>query len=100
MRSGLRREASSKKLRSSESPSRGWEAEQGQENGVLVCPVCECSWLSPTARGTSRPYRRWGERQSSRERVRQLRRDIQTLQGELDQELEMLQEEANPEPVV
>jgi hypothetical protein len=66
--------------------------EQGQETGVLVCPVCDSRWLSPTARGTSRPHRRWGERQPSWDRVHQRRRDIQTLPGELDQELEMLEQ--------
>ena len=74
-----------------------WEAEQGQENEVLVCPVCECSWLTPTARGTARPHRRWGQREPSWGRVRQLRGDIQALQAELDKELDALEDLANPD---
>ena len=76
---------------------RQWEREQGQEKEALVCPVCGNSWLTPTARGTSRPHRRGGQHEPSWDRVRQLRAAIQTLQSELDQELEALEDQATPE---
>ncbi|HUY24338.1 MAG TPA: hypothetical protein VMV09_03410, partial [Candidatus Saccharimonadales bacterium] len=74
-----------------------WESEQGQEREELIFPVCESRWLSSTARGTSRPHRRWGQHEPSWNRVRQLRADIQTLQAELDKELEALEDQANPD---
>ena len=76
---------------------RQWEKEQGQEKEELVCPVCQRQWLRPTARGTSRPHTRWDMPQPSWDRVRQLRGDIQTLQAELDKELEALEEQADPD---
>ncbi|HUY25468.1 MAG TPA: hypothetical protein VMV09_09235 [Candidatus Saccharimonadales bacterium] len=70
---------------------RTWESEHGQESEVLACPVWGNSFLSPTAKGTSRPHRRWVVPQASRDRVRELRRDVAALQSELDQALDLLE---------
>ena len=68
-----------------------WEREQGQEYERLVCPVCRSAWLTPTSSGTSRPHRRFDLESSSWDRVRQLRKDIQILQSELDRLLDALE---------
>jgi hypothetical protein len=69
-----------------------WEQEQGQEKEELVCPIFQRRWLSPIARGTSRPHRLSDIPQPSWDRVLQLRRDIQTLPVELDRKLDLLEE--------
>lgn len=74
---------------------RQWEREQGLEKEALVCPVCGRSWLSPTARGTSRPHSRWDVPKPSWDRVRQLRGAIQALEAELDRELDGLEIESD-----
>jgi len=68
-----------------------WEREQGQERERLVCPICGSIWLAPTAKGTSRPHRRYDISAASWDRVRELRADIQTLQAELDRLLDELE---------
>lgn len=68
-----------------------WEREQGQEHERLSCPVCGDSFLVPTSRGTSRPHRRSGHDHPSWGKVRQLRREINALQVELDRTLEALE---------
>jgi hypothetical protein len=73
---------------------RRWEEEQGQDKEQLVCPICGSRWLKPTGRGTSRPHTRWDVAQPSWDRVRQLRKDIQVLQGELDRELDLLEDQS------
>jgi hypothetical protein len=75
---------------------RQWEKEQGRPMEELVCPICQRRWLKPTARGTSRLHTRWDIPQPSWDRVRQLRKDIQVLQVELDRELHRLEEEGDP----
>lgn len=61
-----------------------WEKEQGQERERLACPVCGDAFLVPTSRATSRPHRRSGSDQLSWEKARLLRKEIRTLQDELD----------------
>lgn len=68
-----------------------WEKDQGEERERLACPVCGDSFLVPTARGTSRPHRRAMFDQPSWGKVRDLRKQIQTLQAELDRVLEALE---------
>ncbi len=68
-----------------------WEREQGQEREELVCAVCGDCFLKPTQRGTARPHRRWGIDEPSWDRVRQLRKEFQTVQAELDRVLEALE---------
>jgi hypothetical protein len=68
-----------------------WEKEQGQERERLACPVCDDSLLAPTSRGTSRPHRRSAVDQPSWAKARQLRKEIQALQAELDRTLEALE---------
>ena len=63
---------------------RQWEAEEGQEKEELVCPICQRGCLKPTARGTSRLHTRRDIPLPSWGRLRQLRKDIQALQAELD----------------
>ncbi|MHB8394344.1 MAG: hypothetical protein ACYDC5_07560 [Candidatus Dormibacteria bacterium] len=77
---------------------RQWDADQGQEKEELACPICGSRWLTPTARGTSRPHTRWDVSQPSWDRVRQLRKDIQALQAELDRELDLLEGECPWQP--
>jgi hypothetical protein len=67
-----------------------WEKEQGQDE-ELVCPICGSPWVKPTARGTSRPHTRWDVPQPSWDRARQLRKDIQALEAELDRDLDLLE---------
>lgn len=74
---------------------REWEREQGQQRESLVRPVCGWLCLSPTARGTSRPHRRWDVPKPSWGRVRQLRGDIQALDAELGRELDGLESESD-----
>lgn len=54
--------------------------------------LCGTHRLLPTVGGTSRTHRLRDIPQSSWDRVPQLRRDIQTLQVELDRELDLLEE--------
>ncbi len=68
-----------------------WEKEQGQEREQLVCAVCGSPWLTPTARGTSRPHRRHDVEQPSGDKARQLRKEIQALEAELDRVLNALE---------
>lgn len=68
-----------------------WEREQGQTRERLVCPICGDAWLSPTARGTSRPHARRDIEQPSWDRVRQLRENIKALEVELDRILQALE---------
>ena len=68
-----------------------WEREQGESRERLVCAVCGAQWLSPTAKGTARPHRRDDSAGPSWDRVRQLRKDIQALQEDLDRQLEALE---------
>jgi len=68
-----------------------WEREQGESRERLVCAVCGSHWLSPTLKGTARRHRRDDSGGPSWDRVRQLRKDIQALQGELDRQLEALE---------
>ena len=68
-----------------------WERDQGQQRERLVCAVCGSTWLTPTSRGTSRPHRRDDVEQPSWDKVRQLRKDIQALQTELDRVLDALE---------
>jgi hypothetical protein len=68
-----------------------WEKEQGQERERLVCAVCRSPWLKPTAAGTARPHRRDDIAQPSWGNVRQLRKEIQILQAELDRVLDKLE---------
>jgi hypothetical protein len=68
-----------------------WETEQGEERERMVCPVCQSSWLTPTSSGTSRPHRRSDIEHPNWDKVRQLRKEIQTLQAELDRVLEGLE---------
>lgn len=71
------------------------EREEGQGRVELVCPICQRRFLVPIAKGTSRTHTRWGVRQSSWDRVRQIRMDIQALEAELDRELDRLEEECD-----
>jgi hypothetical protein len=68
-----------------------WEREQGQQKEKLVCPVCGDPMLVPTAKGISRPHTRHNWAPPSWDRVRQLRKDIETLHAELDRVLESLE---------
>jgi len=68
-----------------------WERDQGQTRDRLACAVCGDAWLTPTGRGTSRPHARRDAESSSLDRVRQLRKDIQTLETELDRQLSALE---------
>ena len=68
-----------------------WEQEQGQPRERLVCPVCGDGWLSPTARGPSRPHVRRDVEHPSWDKLRQLREDIKTLETELDRLLGQLE---------
>jgi hypothetical protein len=71
-----------------------WEEEQGQQGELLVCPVCQASWLQPTynKRGPARVHRRSGA-QANWESVHRLRKEIQTLQEELGRVLDSLEPE-------
>jgi len=71
-----------------------WEKEQGLPRERLVCAVCGSIWLTPTASGTARPHRRDEAARPTWDKARQLRKDIQTLQTELDRVLDSLA----PEP--
>jgi hypothetical protein len=68
-----------------------WEREQGQEREVLVCAVCGSRSLTPTSSGTARPHRRFDVEQPTWDQARRLRKEIQTLQAELDRVLEALE---------
>lgn len=68
-----------------------WEKEQGQQRERIVCAVCGSAWLTPTTKGTARPHRRDDAEESLWEKVRTLRKDIHTLQTELDRVLEKLE---------
>lgn len=74
---------------------RKWEQEEGQERAELVCPICQRRFLVPTARGMYRTHNRWDIPRPSWERVRQIRKDIQELQAELDRELDRLEDESD-----
>ena len=78
---------------------RKWEQEEGQEREELACPICQRQSLTPTARGTSRTHTRWDVPQPSWDRVRQIRKDIQELQAELDRELDRLEDESDADEV-
>jgi hypothetical protein len=54
-------------------------------------PIGQRRFLKATARGTSRTHTRWDVPQPSWDRVRQIRKDIQALQVELDRELDLLE---------
>lgn len=68
-----------------------WEKDQGQSRDQLVCAVCGDVWLTPTAKGTARPHARRDVEHPSWDKVRQLRKDIQTLEAELDRLLQALE---------
>ena len=68
-----------------------WEREQGQTREQMVCAVCGDVWLTPTGRGTARPHARRDLEQPSWDRVREIRKDIQTLEAELDRLLQALE---------
>ena len=69
-----------------------WERDQGQSRERLVCAVCGDAWLTPTARGTSRPHARRDTERATWDQVRQVRRDIGTLEAELDRLLHALED--------
>jgi len=79
----------------------GWARaeEERQEREELACPICQRQSLTPTARGTSRTHTRWDVPQPSWDRVRQIRKDIQELQAELDRELDRLEDESDADEV-
>ena len=68
-----------------------WEKEQGQTREQLVCAVCGDVWLTPTAKGTARAHARRDLEQPSWDKVRQVRKDIQILETELDRLLQALE---------
>src|SRR5207237_3534144 len=68
-----------------------WEKKEGQQEEKLVCPVCGDPLLVPTAKGTSRPHTPHNWALPPWDRVRQLRKDIETLHAELDRVLESLE---------
>ena len=68
-----------------------WEQEQGQRKKRLACAVCGDWWLVPTHAGTARPHTRRNDALPTWDKVRQLRKDIKALQGELDRALEHLE---------
>jgi hypothetical protein len=68
-----------------------WEKEQGQTRDQMVCAICGDVWLAPTGKGTARPHARRDLEQQSWDKVRQIRKDIQTLEAELDRLLQALE---------
>lgn len=64
-----------------------WEKEQGEEREALVCAVCGDPWLTPTAKGVARRHQRRDGGAASWGRVRELRKEIATLNEELDRQL-------------
>jgi hypothetical protein len=63
-----------------------WEAEVGQEREVLACAICGRR-LEPTRAGTARRHQRWESDAPSWGRVAQIRKEIATLNEELDRVL-------------
>jgi hypothetical protein len=68
-----------------------WEREQGQTREQLVCAICGDVWLTPTGKGTARPHARRDMEEPTWDKVRQIRKDIQTLEAELDRLLQALE---------
>lgn len=68
-----------------------WESEQGHDEERLTCAVCGDWWLTPTRSSTTRPHRRSVANEPTWDKVRQLRKQINALQHELDRLLEALE---------
>jgi len=68
-----------------------WERDQGRAQERLVCAVCGSIWLQPTSNGIARPHTREKLETPTWDRVRELRKEIKTLQTELDRVLDSLE---------